>query len=96
MRGTSGLDDTVDGVGYQALLCAVLKDGSLWVMDSVEEKSKDNNMSDVVEVMQERANLGNKWDESSLVKFSKSLGFSIEGVEGEILKLLLRLKTRRE
>ncbi|RVX17218.1 LINE-1 retrotransposable element ORF2 protein [Vitis vinifera] len=95
-RGTSGLDETVDGVGYRALLCAVLKDGSLWVMDSVEEKSKDNNMSDVVEVMQERANLGNKWDESSLVKFNKSLGFSTEGVEREILKLLLRLKTRRD
>ena len=30
------------------------------------------------------------------MKFSKSLGFSIEGVEGEILKSLLRLKTRRD
>ena len=95
VRGPSGLDETVDGVGYQAPLCAVLKDGSPWVMDLVEEKSKGN-MSDVVEEMQERANLGNKWDESSLVKFSKSLGFSTEGAEGEILKLLLRLKTRRD
>ena len=52
-------------------------------------------MSDVVEVMQERVDLG-KWDECSLVKFSKALGFSIEGVEGEILQLLLKLKTRRD
>ncbi|RVW78982.1 Exonuclease 1 [Vitis vinifera] len=95
VRGPSGLDETVEGVGFQSPLCAVLKDGSLWVMDSVEEKSKGN-MSDVVEEMQERENPGNKWDESSLVKFSKSLGFSTEGVEGKILKLLLRLKTRRD
>ncbi|RVX18032.1 putative ribonuclease H protein [Vitis vinifera] len=46
--------------------------------------------------MQEREIPGSKWDESSLVKFSKSLGFSTESVEGEILKLLLRLKTRRD
>ncbi|KAL6332502.1 hypothetical protein AAG906_008536 [Vitis piasezkii] len=81
-RGTSGLDETVVGVGYQTPLCAVLKDGSPWVMDSVKEKSKGNNMSDAVEVMQERVNLGNKWDESSLVKFSKALGFSTEGPRG--------------
>ncbi|RVW29579.1 Exonuclease 1 [Vitis vinifera] len=73
----------------------LLKDGSPWVMDLVEEKYKGN-MSDAVEEMQERENPGNKWDESSLVKFSKSLGFSTKGVEGEILKLLLRLKTRRD
>ncbi|RVW47786.1 hypothetical protein CK203_091740 [Vitis vinifera] len=95
-RGTSGLDETVVGVGYQTPLCAVLKDGSPWVMDSVKEKSKGNNMSGAVEVMQERVNLGNKWDESSLAKFSKVLGFSTKGVEGEILKLLLKLKTRRD
>ena len=96
VRGTSGLDETVVGVGYQTPLCAVLKDGSPWVMDSVKEKSKGNNMLDAVEVMQERVNLGNKWDESSLAKFSKVLGFSTKGVEGEILKLLLKLKTRRD
>ncbi|RVX21118.1 hypothetical protein CK203_002245 [Vitis vinifera] len=95
VRGTSGLDETVVGVRYQTPLCAVMKDGSPWMMDSVKEKSKGNNMSDVVEVMQERVDLG-KWDECSLVKFSKALGFSIEGVEGEILQLLLKLKTRRD
>ena len=31
-----------------------------------------------------------------MAKFNKSLGFTIEGVEGEILKLLLRLKNRKD
>ena len=96
VRGSSGLDETVVGVRYQTPLCAMMKDGSPWMMDSVKENSKGNNMSDVVEVMQERVDLGNKWDESSLVKFSKALGFSTEGIEGEILKLLQKLKTRRD
>ncbi|RVW91675.1 LINE-1 reverse transcriptase-like [Vitis vinifera] len=96
VRGSSGLDETVVGVRYQTPLCAMMKDGSPWMMDSVKENSKGNNMSDVVEVMQERVDLGNKWDECSLVKFSKALGFSTEGVEGEILQLLLKLKTRRD
>ena len=30
------------------------------------------------------------------MKFNKSLGFSIESVDGEILKSLLRLKTRKD
>ena len=72
----------------------MLIDGSPWVMDT-EEKSKGNK-PEAVEEMQEKEVLGSNWDESSLVKFSKSLGFSTEGVEGEILKLLLRLKTRRD
>ena len=33
VRGPSGLDETVEGVGFQAPLCAVLKDGSPRVMD---------------------------------------------------------------
>ena len=94
VRGPSGLDEIVEGVGFQAPLCAMLNDGSPWVMDSEEEQSRGNK-PDVVEEMQEREILGSKWDESSLVKFCKSLGFSTEGVEVEILKLLLRLKTRR-
>ena len=40
VRGPSGLEETVEGVGFQAPLCAVLNDGSPWVMDSEEEKSK--------------------------------------------------------
>ena len=91
MRGPSGLEDTVEGVGFQAPLCAMLTDGSPWVMDMEEEKSKGNK-SKTIEEMQEREVLGSNWDESCLVKFSKSLGFSTEGVVGEILKL----KTRRD
>ena len=39
---------------------------------------------------------GSGWNDSSLAKFSKTLGFSTVGVEGEVLKLLLRLKSRRD
>ena len=48
------------------------------------------------EARQKREVSGSSWDDSSLTKFSKSLGFTTEGVEGEILKLLLRLKNRRD
>ncbi|RVW54807.1 hypothetical protein CK203_071640 [Vitis vinifera] len=48
------------------------------------------------EPLQERGVSGSSWDDSCLAKFSKSLRFSTEGVEGEILKLLLRLKSRRD
>ncbi|RVW37823.1 Transposon TX1 uncharacterized 149 kDa protein [Vitis vinifera] len=54
------------------------------------------NRLQVNEDLQEKEDPGSSWDESSLAKFSKSLGFTTEGVEGEILKLLLRLKTRRD
>ena len=37
-----------------------------------------------------------RWDDSCLAKFNKSLGFTTEGVEWEILKLLLSLKNRRD
>ena len=39
---------------------------------------------------------GCRWDDSCLARFSKFLGFSTEGFEGEILNLLLRTKRRRE
>ncbi|RVW32661.1 Transposon TX1 uncharacterized 149 kDa protein [Vitis vinifera] len=39
---------------------------------------------------------GCRWDDSCLVRFSKFLGFSTEGFQGEILTLLLRTKRRRE
>ena len=38
---------------------------------------------------------GCRWDDSCLARFSKFLGFSTEGFEGEILNLLLRTKRRR-
>lgn len=48
------------------------------------------------ECSKEAPKLSNQWDESSLVKFSKFLGFSIEMYEGELLTLLLRIKNRKE
>ena len=36
------------------------------------------------------------WEESSLAKFSKLLGFSIEGLEREILDFLSNIRKRRE
>lgn len=48
------------------------------------------------ECSKEAPKLSDKWDESSLVKFSKFLGFSIEMYEGELLMLLLRIKNRKE
>ena len=47
-------------------------------------------------IWRKKKDQGNSWDESSLAKFSKTLGFTTESVKGEILKLLLRLKTRRD
>ena len=73
----------------------MLTDGSLWVTGTEGEKYIGNR-TQANEDLQKREDLGSNWDESNLAKFSKSLGFTIEGVEGEILKLLLRLKTRRD
>ncbi|RVW23995.1 hypothetical protein CK203_092093 [Vitis vinifera] len=39
---------------------------------------------------------GCRWDDSYLARFSKFLGFSTDGFEGEVLNLLLRTKRRRE
>ena len=65
-------------------------------MMDIEGEKLLGDKPEVGEALQEREVLGSSWDESSLVKFSKSLGFTTEGVEGEILKLLLRLKNRRD
>ncbi|RVW14627.1 LINE-1 reverse transcriptase-like [Vitis vinifera] len=37
-----------------------------------------------------------KWEDSSLAKFSKLLGFSVEGLEREILDFLSKIRKRRE
>ncbi|RVW91467.1 hypothetical protein CK203_038548 [Vitis vinifera] len=91
----SGLDVAAEGASNQVPLRAVSSDGNPWVMDSEGEKSiVDKPEAD--EEMQDREDPSSMWDESNLLKFSKALGFATEGVEGEILKLLLRLKTRRD
>uniref|UniRef100_F6I1H0 3-hydroxyisobutyryl-CoA hydrolase n=1 Tax=Vitis vinifera TaxID=29760 RepID=F6I1H0_VITVI len=90
-----GLDVAAEGASNQAPLRAVLSDGNPWVMDSEGEKAIVDK-PEAVEEMQDREDSSSIWDESNLLKFSKALGFAAEGVEGEILKLLLRLKTRRD
>ena len=47
-------------------------------------------------LLQELEERGDRWDDSCLARFSKFLGFSTDGIEGEILNLLLRTKRRRE
>ena len=37
-----------------------------------------------------------KWEESSLAKFSHFLGFPMEGLEKEILNFLIKIRKRRE
>ena len=95
--------DAVEGVDFQAPLSVVLIDGSLRVMETDGEKSlveirvrEEVDKPEFDETLQEREVFGSSWDDSYLAKFNKSLGFTIEGVEGEILKLLLRLKNRRD
>ena len=44
----------------------------------------------------QRGEKGSDWEESSLAKFSKLLGFSIEGLEREILDFLSKIRKRRE
>ena len=99
----SGGVDTIEGVNFQAPLCAVLTDGSSWVMETEEEKSlveirvrEEVDEPEFDEARQKREVSNSSLDDSSLAKFSKSLGFTTEGVEGEILKLLLRLKNIRD
>ncbi|RVX21004.1 hypothetical protein CK203_002724 [Vitis vinifera] len=93
----------VEGVGFQALLSVILAAGNLWVMETEGEKSLaeirvggEVERPTLDEPLQERGVSGSSWADSCLAKFNKSLGFSTEGVEGEILKLLLKLKSRRD
>ena len=44
----------------------------------------------------QRSEKETNWEESSLAKFSKLLGFSIEGLEREILDFLSKIRKRRE
>ena len=93
--GVTGTVVIDEGVGYQASLRAVLIDGSPWETGTEGEKNMGIR-SQESEDLEEEEDQGSSWDDSSLAKFSKTLGFSTDGVEGEILKLLLRLKTRRD
>ncbi|RVW38063.1 hypothetical protein CK203_097261 [Vitis vinifera] len=81
--------------GYHAPLRALLTDGRPWEMSTEGGKNRGVRSKES-EDLEEEEDQGSGWDDSSLAKFSKSLGFSTVGVEGEVLKLLLRLKSRRD
>ena len=84
-----------EGDGYHAPLRALLTDGRPW--ETSTEGGKNRGVrSKESEDLEEEEDQGSGWDDSSLAKFSKTLGFSTVGVEGEVLKLLLRLKSRRD
>ncbi|RVW67586.1 hypothetical protein CK203_063027, partial [Vitis vinifera] len=67
------------------------------------EFNKDPNLARGVEWNSERTELQearsekeDRWEESSLAKFSHFLGFSTEGLEKEILNFLIKIRKRRE
>ncbi|RVW48874.1 LINE-1 retrotransposable element ORF2 protein [Vitis vinifera] len=49
-----------------------------------------------IEFLQARGEKEDRWEESSLAKFSHFLGFSTEGLEKEILNFLVKIRKRRE
>ena len=67
------------------------------------EFNKDPNLARGVEWNTERIEFlqacgekEDRWEESSLAKFSHFLGFSTEGLEKEILNFLVKIRKRRE
>ncbi|RVW68019.1 hypothetical protein CK203_064832 [Vitis vinifera] len=82
----------------QLPLSIILADGCNGEMGPEGERpSGDEGRGDEFEILlQDLEGRGCRWDDSCLARFSKFLGFSTEGFEGEILNLLLRNKRRRE
>ena len=82
----------------QLPLSIILADGSNGEMGLEGERSLGGEgRGDEFEVLlQDLEGIGCRWDDSCLARFSKFLGFSMEGSEGEILNLLLKTKRRRE
>ena len=98
VAASSGLI-ALNKVEEQLPLSIILADGNIGVMDTEGEKSLggDGGGGGEFEVLlQELEERGDRWDDSCLARFSKFLGFSTDGIEGEILNLLLRTKRRRE
>ena len=82
----------------QIPLTIILAYGSNGEMASEGEKSVVGKGvgGEFEELLQDLEGKGCRWDDSCLARFSKFLGFSTEGFEGEILNLLLRTKRRRK
>ena len=79
----------------QTPLSIILADGSKGVLVSEGEKqvAGEGPGGEFEGMLQDLD--GCRWDDSYLARFSKFLGFSTDGFEGEILNLLLRTKRRR-
>ena len=94
---SSSLVSEIEGE-EQLPLSIILADGSNGEMGPEGERSSGGEgKGDEFEVLlQDLEGRGCRWDDSCLARFSKFLGFSTEGFEGEILNLLLRTKRRRE
>ncbi|RVW56523.1 hypothetical protein CK203_072539 [Vitis vinifera] len=94
---SSGLISEIEGE-EQLPLSIILADGCNGEMGPGGERpSGDEGRGDEFEILlQDLEGRGCRWDDSCLARFSKFLGFSTEGFEGEILNLLLRNKRRRE
>ncbi|WJZ80732.1 hypothetical protein VitviT2T_000628 [Vitis vinifera] len=101
VAASSGLI-ALNEVEEQLPLSIILADGNIGVMDTEGEKSLGGDGGggggggEFEVLLQELEERGDRWDDSCLVRFSKFLGFSTDGIEGEILNLLLRTKRRRE
>ncbi|KAL6318476.1 hypothetical protein AAG906_041247 [Vitis piasezkii] len=93
---SSGLISEIEGE-EQLPLSIILADGCNGEMGPEGERpSGDEGRGDEFEsLLQDLEGRGCRWDDSCLARFSKFLGFSTEGFEGEI-NLLLRNKRRRE
>ena len=51
---------------------------------------------DTYDAQVERSEPEEKWEESSLAKFSQFLGFPMEGLEKEILNFFIKIRKRKE
>ena len=69
----------------------------LRVIKSSSDKIRGmDGVCDTYDVQVERSEPKEKWEESSLTKFSQFLGFLTEGLEKEILNFFIKIRKRRE
>ena len=69
----------------------------LRVIKSSSDKIRGmDGVCDIYDVQAERSEPEEKWEESSLAKFSQFLGFPMEGLEKEILNFFIKIRKRKE
>ena len=78
----------------------VHKTGECWdLVEASKSRIKDNGKglgSDQIVPLGNKAGWELSWEKSDLAKFSKFLGFSIEGLEKDIMEFLVKIRKRRE